>query len=224
MLCQQCGADVVEGSVYCHKCGARVGSPDEDWGPPTGNEAAAGGNDQTPIERFSQSVANHRQGGDAEEREIWTGRYSSKDMLGNWIVSGLVTIALIVGAVYWGEPLGWQIIVVVILLLWLYQLLLLAYRVISVRYRLTSQRFFHEAGILRRVTDRIEVIDIDDVTYEQSIVQRLVGVGTIRIVSSDRSHPELAIPGIENVAEVASKIDEARHRERRARGLHIESV
>jgi hypothetical protein len=74
------------------------------------------------------------------------------------------------------------------------------------------------------VTDRIEVIDIDDVTYEQGLVQRMLGVGTIRIASSDRTHPELVLSGIDGVQQVADTIDDIRRKERRKRGLHIESI
>ena len=94
----------------------------------------------------------------------------------------------------------------------------------SVHYQLTTQRFIHKSGILKRVTDRIEVIDIDDVTYEQGIVQRMLGVGKIRITSSDRSHPELVLSGINDVATIADLIDDTRRAERRRRGVHIETI
>jgi hypothetical protein len=74
------------------------------------------------------------------------------------------------------------------------------------------------------VTDRIEVIDVDDVSCEQGIVERMLGVGTIRIQSSDRTHPELSLLGIENVRQVAELIDDTRRKERQRRGLHIEAV
>ena len=68
------------------------------------------------------------------------------------------------------------------------------------------------------------LIDIDDVTFSQGLVQRMVGVGTIRIVSSDRSHPELFLYGIADVQEVAETLDDVRRKERRRRGLHIEAI
>jgi hypothetical protein len=89
---------------------------------------------------------------------------------------------------------------------------------------LTNQRFIHESGILRRVSDRIEVLDMDDITFEQGIIERLVGVGTIRVMSSDRTHPELQMYGIDNVREVSGLFDDTRRAERRRRGLHIENI
>jgi uncharacterized membrane protein YdbT with pleckstrin-like domain len=93
-----------------------------------------------------------------------------------------------------------------------------------VKYRLTNQRLFHEKGILRRVTERIELIDIDDVTMEQGLMERLFGVGTVHVTSSDRSSPELLMPGIDDVKAVADTIDHARRAERHRRGVFIESV
>jgi hypothetical protein len=52
----------------------------------------------------------------------------------------------------------------------------------------------------------------------------VLGVGTIRITSSDRTHPQLVLRGIESVREVSGLIDSARRKERVRRGLHIESV
>jgi hypothetical protein len=77
---------------------------------------------------------------------------------------------------------------------------------------------------LWRVTNRVEVIDIDDITFAQGPLERLLGVGTLQLTSSDRTHPELSLPGIDAVQQVASTFDDARRRERRKRGLHIEAV
>ena len=68
------------------------------------------------------------------------------------------------------------------------------------------------------------MLDVNDITVEQGLLERIVGVGTIRISSSDRTHPELDLPGIENVKEVAALLDNARLAERHRRGLHIEQV
>jgi len=71
---------------------------------------------------------------------------------------------------------------------------------------------------------RIEVIDIDDVSYTQGPVERIFGVGTIQLTSSDRSHPTLSMIGIGEVTEVAGLLDDIRRAERRRRSLHIESI
>jgi hypothetical protein len=65
---------------------------------------------------------------------------------------------------------------------------------------------------------------VDDITYRQGVVERILGVGTIQIKSSDATHPELSLQGIDEVQKVADTIDEARRKERRRRGIHVENV
>ncbi len=146
-------------------------------------------------------------------------------MASAWIISGLVSLALLVGGILWARTATWWLVLVALIILpWLYCFAVFGYRRMSVHYLLTTQRFIHERGVLRRVNNRIEVLDMDDITFEQGIFERLAGVGTIRIMSHDRSDPELVLRGIENVPEVTRLIDDARLAERRRRGLHVEQI
>jgi hypothetical protein len=77
---------------------------------------------------------------------------------------------------------------------------------------------------LSRTTNRVEVIDIDDVQVQQGFVERMLGVGTIKLLSSDTSDPVLSLRGIADVNRVATLIDNARRDERRKRGLYVEAV
>lgn len=159
------------------------------------------------------------------EETLWEGGYSAADMYGWWVVCGIITVvAVLVCVLVPGlveNPIAWAVAGGVVALCWLYGLCVLATRKLGVAYKLTTQRFIHQHGILTRVTDRIEVIDINDVTYRQGLFERMFGVGTVTMISSDKSHPELVLRGITPVAEVADKIDDVRRKERRRRGLHI---
>jgi membrane protein YdbS with pleckstrin-like domain len=108
--------------------------------------------------------------------------------------------------------------------LWLALLVTFVYRRLNANYTLTTQRLLHKSGILLQRANRIEVIDIDDVTYVQGIIERLFGVGTIKLLSTDTSDPTLVLYGIDNVQQVANLIDNARREERRKRGLYMEAV
>lgn len=232
MQCAVCGTQVVESGAFCHKCGARLeaenpASPSSDQPAVESGQAAV--RDQEPPaasarERFLEAANARRSAADDPEKDLWVGTYSPKDMIGTWALYGAITVVAIAVWLWLGGWAYWGIPAIAILLLWCYGLGTLAYRRLSVRYRLTSKRFFHEKGILRRVTDRIEMIDMDDITVVQTIIDRMFGVGTIRITSSDRTHPALVLRGIEDVQHVAGMMDEARLSERRRRGVHIEAV
>lgn len=183
--------------------------------------------DPSPGRPPQAEMLRPRHGGDDTEIELWRGAFSPRAMFGAWSLSALVTVGLFVLGVWQWERMNgnyWGILLLAILLLWIYQFAALLYRRLDRQYLLTNQRLVHEHGILRRVTDRIEVIDIDDVSFEQGIVERMFGVGNVRIISSDRSHPEFRIRGIDDVARVSEQIDRARRDERVRRGLHIASI
>jgi membrane protein YdbS with pleckstrin-like domain len=222
MQCPACGVEAVEQAVYCHKCGERLGSAGNEL---PQNSQPAEQPPSEPTEIFERAASARREAPSELEEELWRGGYSSKAMLGAWVTCGLISVALLVVGILWRPDAAWWLILLALMILpWLYNLAVLGYRRLSVRYRLTTQRFLHESGILRRVNDRIEVLDMDDITFEQGLLERLVGVGTIHIVSSDRTNPNFALPGIENVKTVSELFDDARRAERRLRGLHIEQI
>ncbi len=158
------------------------------------------------------------------EKSLWKGGYSPKTMYGTWVISAIATIGILIAvAMLGGSSTVWYIAGAGILIWWVLVIATYLYRRFSMHYELTTQRFVHQNGILLRQTDRIEVIDLEDVSYTQGIIQRMLGVGTIRLTGRDRTHPELVIYGIDKVPEIASLIDDVRREERRRRSLHIES-
>lgn len=161
---------------------------------------------------------------DEPEAVLWQGSYSPKAMVGGWLLSLVVTIvAFVIGAFF--IPFGGLLVAAAVsLAVWGGHLAVLIYQRMSHEYKLTSQRFVHASGILRRVTDRIEVIDIDDVQVTQGFVERFLGVGTIRLLSSDVTSPLTTLAGINDVTRIATLIDDTRRTERRKRSVHIESV
>lgn len=187
----------------------------------------------TPAEQLENASLNPSIQPQAMEPEtdLWTGGFSPKAMIGTWLLSALFSVAVLVVLVMAPSLFGdqvppkvlWSVGVGIVIAWWAIAIASYAYRRISVGYKLTNQRFIHKHGILVRTTDRIELIDIDDVAFSQGLVQRMLGVGTIRVTSSDRSHPTLSLLGIDEVDRVSGMIDDARRKERRRRSLHIEA-
>ena len=195
---------------------------------PPDSDLPRSGSESPARDRFREAAADKM---DANrnapvERSLWQGGYSPKAMYGTWAIAAVLTVvALVVVAIYASEQQNvWLITGSVIVLGWCFVIGLYLSRRWGVHYELTTQRFVHQEGIFVRRSNRIEVIDIDDVSYTQGIVQRMLGVGTITITGSDRSHPELVIQGIDRVPEIATLIDDVRREERRRRSLHIEAI
>jgi membrane protein YdbS with pleckstrin-like domain len=208
MHCSKCGHYLSDDAVFCSQCGTRQADADEKIS-------------ESPVERFQ--TAGRGRGESPSEKELWSGTYSPKAMIGPAIGAAVVTAIGALGAAMAG-PVGGIALVVGLVLVWGGLALVLLYRRLTVRYRLTTFRFFHDTGLLTRVGNRVEVIDIDDVTVHQGLIERMFGVGTIHISSSDATHPELSLPGIEDAKQVADLIDGTRRAERQRRGMFMENV
>ena len=213
MHCPTCGTAVPDRAVFCHQCGARLDGND--------TAVAARTTERDPKDWLRSAISRE----DHAETMLWSGGYSSRAMIGSWIGAILATVGLLVlWALLVQMTFPLQIVLAIVGILWSFLGLLLVFRKLNHHYELTNLRFVHSTGILRRVTDRIEAIDMDDVSYEQGIIERILNTGLIRITSSDRSHSELSLNGIYDVQNVANLIDNVRHQERLRRGLHIEAV
>ena len=222
MNCPECHAEIEDNSIFCPRCGERLDGAENRVG---ARITADNGDAESPSDRFRRQMsapAADSEGDSDREKELWQGGFSPKAMFTWWIGSGVLTVILVVGLVIAFSVAPAMIaIIVLIALAWLWPACVLMYRRMALKYRLTTQRFIHEQGVLTREIDRIEVIDIDDVSYKQTLIDRMVGVGTIRIESGDRSHPELILRGIDDVQRVSDMIDAARRDERVRRGIHI---
>lgn len=209
MQCTACQTELPAGAQFCPKCGQ-----------PAGERAAK----PTPASQLRAAQSAAAAAAPDLEHELWHGTFSGKALVGWWVVAALATLLGPVAAAVIGHVAAWWLYLAAVLLLWGWPAAYLAIARLSVDYALTTQRLIHRHGLLRRVTDRVEVIDIDDVSYSQGPIERLLGVGTIKLLSSDVSDPQLVLRGIDDVQKVATLIDNARREERRRRGLYLESV
>jgi membrane protein YdbS with pleckstrin-like domain len=222
MQCPHCGGEIPDGAAFCPGCGRRMAdAPVQHTGQPLGKSPAPPANTAAQLQNRSAQI---RAAGDVAEQELWRGSYSYKAMFGTILSAVVITVVALVALVIFHAK--WLVVIIVlacVALLWLIVGSTMLHRKLGIRYRLTNQRFFLERGILRRVTERIEVIDIDDLQFEQNLVERMFDVGSITLSSTDRSVPKFWLQGIEHVQEVSDLIDQARRAERNRRGLYIES-
>lgn len=200
--CRQCGAELAAGSAFCNRCGA-------------------GQDGERPAKAFSAAP-----GALPPEEEVWTGRYSLKAAMHLWLLWAL-WIALVLGLylrfveattttknllvlAFAAGPALWS----------LGQALI---RKLTLRYRLTNHRLFTERGLLSRRHDELELIRVDDITVRQNLLQRLFDVGTVTVLSTDTTNPELCIEGILHPLELKERI-RAQVRARRARTTFLETL
>jgi|GluameStandDraft_1065615.scaffolds.fasta_scaffold175052_1 uncharacterized membrane protein YdbT with pleckstrin-like domain len=74
------------------------------------------------------------------------------------------------------------------------------------RYSLTEDRIFMETGLLNTELEEILLYRVRDIGMKISLGQRIFGVGTVVLVSSDKTAPKLELKNIRNPRLVKEQI------------------
>ena len=76
------------------------------------------------------------------------------------------------------------------------------------RYSLTEDRLFLSIGFLSIKDDEILLYRVRDINTSRTLGQRLFGVGTVTVMSSDKSMPTLVMKNIKNPMAVKELLHE----------------
>ena len=74
------------------------------------------------------------------------------------------------------------------------------------RYAISEDRLFQATGILNLKYEEILLYRVRDITLSRSFGQRLFGVGSITVTSSDKSRPVLVIQNVKDAPAVKELI------------------
>jgi membrane protein YdbS with pleckstrin-like domain len=144
-----------------------------------------------------------------------------KHLLGTMLVCVAALVGLVVvlaispaeGFLAWLATLGWVAFAGVVLVFGVWPTLAWWYRT----YTLTNERLATRKGVLRRSGRDIPLTRVNDVAFDQGILDRMVGAGTLRVsaASEEGTIVWVDIPDIHRVAlrlnEQARAAREGRH-------------
>jgi membrane protein YdbS with pleckstrin-like domain len=149
-----------------------------------------------------EANAPHREADDREE-VYYEGSPMVRGQLGKiflWTLIGVLLLAAPI--VYWRLQrehhwMYWwaNLACVVVGLLFLFIPVLI---VKSVRYRVSNYRIDYERGIFGKKIDTLELWHVEDIHFEQSFFDRILGIGNITVISHDDTTPRLTMIGIPN--------------------------
>ena len=82
------------------------------------------------------------------------------------------------------------------------------------RYLLTQEKLIIDKGLLSRREDEVRLYRILDITLNRPLHQRIWGLGTIKLITADKSTPELEIKRIKRAREIKEMLSDMIERER----------
>jgi len=134
-----------------------------------------------------------------EERQLFELKPTAKAFLGQ-IILGILLLPILIG-------------IILLLNVW--------YKVASLRYRLTTQRFFVQRGLIAKHLEELELFRVKDVIVKQTIFQRILGLGTITVLSTDDSAPQVTLIGVNKPLETKEIIRNAFRAARKREGVRM---
>jgi Bacterial PH domain len=165
------------------------------------------------------------------ELDVWEGRFSMRNFLGRVAVLGIVSLAWAALAVYaWGYDhtglgLPTTLAAIVLALLWLG----LGWRMVRAhlgyKYRLTTRRLFVASGIFHRKTDQLELLRVQDVfNHQPTLLDRLLNVGSVVIVSDQKTMPNYVLAGVADPKGVMDLVWHHARAEQDQRNVRVEQI
>ncbi|HEX2973214.1 MAG TPA: PH domain-containing protein [Tepidisphaeraceae bacterium] len=138
---------------------------------------------------------------DDREEVYYQGPPSLRGELGTLMVTGLIAAVLVaVPIVLWvvkGSVLPiWAGLVTFLVAIIVVAVPILITR--TTRYRVSNYRIDYERGVLSKQIDTLELWHVEDIQFHQSLLERILGVGTISVISHDETTPKLLLRAIPN--------------------------
>jgi membrane protein YdbS with pleckstrin-like domain len=197
MHCAKCGLLSKANGNFCEHCGAPLtdqGRMQSIAQSPGASAAQPVGDTQAPPAVNPRGIASPTPHSPQPEGVLWEEHPSYKTavpLLVGVLVAYLV-IAAILAAVGLSSGAQWASLAVATAAL---AAIAVSYfvRLVSVRYRLTTQRLFIERGLLSKRTDEFELEHYKDVFVNQTFLDRMMGCGDIEIITGDISSPTVKI-------------------------------
>lgn len=143
----------------------------------------------------------------ASEETLWHGTPSWRVLIGKvaLMIVTVIIIPLLAGFAAGRAPdvemssriskIGWWITAIA-LVVQIVGFLIAMMRLQSTIYTITNQRILIEQGMLSKSVAEIDLRYVDDTQFFQTVFDRLLGIGNVTLVSSDKALPVTMLHGI----------------------------
>jgi uncharacterized membrane protein YdbT with pleckstrin-like domain len=145
----------------------------------------------------------------AHERELYAGRPSWRALMSFYLGGiGLAVLVLVILGLLVGE---WALAALIAGALAVLTLLIGYFRRVSTKYLITTQRLRISRGIVRRHVQETRLERVQNVNYEQSVLDRVLGVGTVDFDTAGTDDSEFRFEWVDGPEKVVRAVDDAIH-------------
>ena len=143
----------------------------------------------------------------AHENELYAGRPSWRALMSFYAGGiGLAVLVLLILGLLAGE---WALAAAIAAALAVLTLLIGYLRRVSTKYLITTQRLRISRGIVRRHVQETRLERVQNVNYQQSVVDRVLGVGTVDFDTAGTDDSEFRFEWVDGPEQVVRAVDHA---------------
>jgi uncharacterized membrane protein YdbT with pleckstrin-like domain len=143
------------------------------------------------------------------EQQLYQGRPSWRALM-SFYVGGLIVAALVLVVLGWLAD-SWPLAVVVAAIIAGLTLIVGYLRRVSTKYLITTQRLRISRGIVRRAVQETRLDRVQNVNYQQSMLDRVFHVGTVDFDTAGTDDSEFRFEWVNGPERVVRAVDEAIH-------------
>ena len=229
-VCPFCAETILSAAVKCRHCGEFL------------NTARAKAMLTQPGQQGGSGDCQQADGEDASKEQsntvFYSGRPSLWVMTGDFVKGGAILLAAILIIAWHIESISWlhlsfQSIAVVgkyrVLLglgvIFVVGLILFykAWKIRMTHYEVSPDRIEYGEGVFDRKIDNLDMFRVVDIKLRRNVLDCVVGVGTVILTTTDKSHPEFEFKKIKNSRELYDTIKKASlSADRRTNVVHME--
>lgn len=187
MYCIKCGADNLETAKFCRKCGADLAGPDE---VETRVAVRADSDDSRAVGGMGSSSDLHD-----HEVEIFSIRPTLMFVKGGYAVAGVGALLLVAlfSSLFPSVPIWIDVLVGLMLFLIpaFYH-----FKLKLIKYTLMDTKLEIDEGFIARTTRNVPLRRIQDVTVSATVIQRMLGFGTLTIDTASEEGGKIVLKNI----------------------------
>ena|SRR5689334_10707875 len=88
-----------------------------------------------------------------------------------------------------------------------------------IHYRISNYRIDFERGLMSKNIDTLELWHVEDISFHQSLLDRILGVGTITVISHDDTTPRLQLRSLPSARTIFDQLKQRIIAVKRQRGV-----